>query len=104
MRSPANYDPAKKYPAVVVAHPNGGVKEQVAGLFAQRLANLGCITIAMNAAGQLAAMPFVMYREGAIYYERTHTHPNSGASANSSGTYTVSSLLDLMRWDATDRN
>lgn len=26
--TPANYDPAKKYPAIVVAHPNGGVKEQ----------------------------------------------------------------------------
>ena len=33
--TPAGYDPARAYPAVVVAHPNGGVKEQVAGLFAQ---------------------------------------------------------------------
>lgn len=33
--TPAGYDPAKKYPAIVVAHPNGGVKEQVAGLYAQ---------------------------------------------------------------------
>ena len=41
--TPANYDPAKKYPAVVVAHPNGGVKEQVAGLYAQRLAEQGYI-------------------------------------------------------------
>ncbi len=221
--TPANYDPKKKYPAVVVAHPNGGVKEQVAGLFAQRLAELGYITIAMDAAyqggsggeprnqdkpqfrtedihgaadfltqypgvdttrlgllgicggggyslqaakvdkrfksvatlsmfnsgrvrrngfedsatstiqqrlqqasearaqeaaggkvayigggpaatdEQIAAMPFEMYREGAIYYERSHMHPNSGASPNSGGTYTVSSLLDLMRWDATDQ-
>ena len=31
--TPAGYDPAKSYPALVVAHPNGGVKEQVAGLF-----------------------------------------------------------------------
>lgn len=31
---PPNYDDKKSYPAVVVAHPNGGVKEQVSGLFA----------------------------------------------------------------------
>jgi len=50
--TPANYDPAKKYPAVVVAHPNGGVKEQVAGLYAQRLAEHGYITITADAAWQ----------------------------------------------------
>lgn len=221
--TPANYDPKKTYPAVVVAHPNGGVKEQVAGLYAQRLAEQGYITIAMDAAyqggsggkprnvdnpayrtedihraadfitryagvdaerlallgicggggyslaaakvdkrfksvatlsmfnsgrvrrngfedsqrntiqdrlrqasearaqeaaggkvpyigggaaaadAQIAAMPFEMYREGTVYYERTHGHPNSGAYPNSGGAYTVSSLLDLMRWDATDQ-
>ncbi len=221
--TPPNYDPARKYPAIVVAHPNGGVKEQVAGLFAQRLAEQGYITIAMDAAyqgasggeprntdkpqfrtedihgaadfitrypgvdaarlgllgicggggyslaaakadkrfksvatlsmfnsgrvrrngfadsalgtiqerlqqasaaraqeaaggkilyvgggaaatdAQIAAMPFEMYREGTVYYERTHGHPNSGAYPNSGGTYTVSSLMDLMRWDATDQ-
>lgn len=53
--TPANYDPAKKYPAVVVAHPNGGVKEQVAGLYAQRLAEHGYITITADAAWQEAA-------------------------------------------------
>ena len=53
--TPANYDPAKKYPAVVVAHPNGGVKEQVAGLYAQRLADHGYITITADAAYQGAS-------------------------------------------------
>lgn len=53
--TPANYDPAKKYPTVVVAHPNGGVKEQVAGLYAQRLAEHGYITIAADAAYQGAS-------------------------------------------------
>ncbi|MGI6073034.1 MAG: alpha/beta hydrolase [Fermentimonas sp.] len=53
--TPANYDPAKKYPAVVVAHPNGGVKEQVAGLYAQRLAELGYITMAADASYQGAS-------------------------------------------------
>ena len=53
--TPANYDPAKKYPAIVVAHPNGGVKEQVAGLYAQRLAELGYIAVAADATYQGAS-------------------------------------------------
>ena len=214
--TPANYDPSKKYPTVVVAHPNGGVKEQVAGLYAQRLAEQGYITITADAAYQgrsggqprsvdkpatriedvhgmadfitqyagvdnyrlgllgicggggyslaaaetdkrfkvvatlsifnsgrvrrngfadsqldtiqqrlkqatdaraqevsgskvlyagdadmtdekIAALPFEMYRQGYEYYWRTHAHPNSTFK------YTMSSLLDLMRWDATDQ-
>ncbi|WP_392564126.1 alpha/beta hydrolase [Orbus wheelerorum] len=50
--TPANYDPTQKYPTVVIAHPNGGVKEQVAGLYAQNLAEHGYITIAFDAAYQ----------------------------------------------------
>jgi fermentation-respiration switch protein FrsA (DUF1100 family) len=214
--TPANYDPKKQYPAVVVAHPNGGVKEQTAGLYAQHLAEQGYITIAMDAAyqggsggqprstdkpqfriedihgaadfitrypgvdaarlgllgicggggyslsaakadkrfksvatlsmfnsgrvrrngfadsqlgtiqqrlqqasaaraqeaaggsllysgdadmtdEQIAALPFEMYRQGYEYYWRTHAHPGSTFK------YTTSSLLDLMRWDATDQ-
>jgi uncharacterized protein len=53
--TPANYDPSKKYPTVVVAHPNGGVKEQTAGLYAQNLAEAGYITIAADAAYQGAS-------------------------------------------------
>ena len=213
--TPPNYDPAQKYPAIVVAHPNGGVKEQVAGLYAQRLAEQGYITIAADAAyqggsggtprsvdkpanriedrfgmgdyisqykgvdieklgllgicggggyslkaaqadkrfkavatvsmfnsgvvrrngfmnsqvstiqdrlkqasearaleaaggevryanhnptpltdEQIAKLPFDLYREGYVYYNRTHAHPNS------SGKYTLSSLMDLMTFDA----
>lgn len=214
--TPANYDPKKQYPAIVVAHPNGGVKEQVAGLYAQHLAEQGYITIAADAAyqggsggeprstdkpqfriedihgmadfitrypgvdsarlgllgicggggyslsaaksdkrfksvatlsmfnsgrvrrngfadsqlgtvqqrlkqasearaqetaggkilyagdadltdAQIAALPFEMYQQGYEYYWRTHAHPGSTFK------YTMSSLLDLMRWDAIDQ-
>lgn len=50
--TPGSFDPKKKYPALVVAHPNGGVKEQVAGLYAQRLAEKGYVTITADAAFQ----------------------------------------------------
>jgi fermentation-respiration switch protein FrsA (DUF1100 family) len=214
--TPANYAPQQTYPAVVIAHPNGGVKEQVAGLYAQHLAEQGYITITADAAyqggsggaprsvdkpayriedihgmadfittypgadaarlglfgicggggyslsaaktdkrfksiatlsmfnsgrvrrngfadsqlntlqarlreasdaraqemaggdilyagdadmtdAQIAALPFEMYRQGYEYYWRTHAHPGSTFK------YTMSSLLDLMRWDATDQ-
>lgn len=52
---PANYDKNKKYSAVAVANPNGGVKEQVAGLYAQKLAELGYVTIAADASYQGAS-------------------------------------------------
>ncbi len=173
--TPADYDPKQNYPAIVVAHPNGGVKEQVAGLYAQRLAEKGYIAItadaayqgasggggyslaaaqtdkrfkaiatlsmfnsgrvrrngfkdsqldtiqqrlqqasdarAQEAAGgkilysgdanltdeQIANLPFDLYREGYEYYWKTHAHPNSTFR------YTMSSLVDLMRFDATDQ-
>lgn len=213
--TPAGYDPNKKYPAIVLAHPNGGVKEQTTGLYAQRLAERGFITITADAAyqggsggaprsvdkpqyriedihgmadfisgfpgvdtarlglfgicggggyslaaaktdkrfksvatlsmfnsgrvrrngfqdsqmdsiqkrlqqasaartqeaaggemiyagdanltdAQIDALPFDLYRQGYHYYWRTNAHPGSTFK------YTMSSLMDLMRWDATD--
>jgi fermentation-respiration switch protein FrsA (DUF1100 family) len=214
--TPANFDPKQSYPALVVAHPNGGVKEQVAGLYAQRLAEQGYVAIVADAAyqgasggqprnvdkpayriedihgmadfitqyagvdagrlgllgicggggyslaaaqtdkrftsiatvsmfnsgrvrrngyndsqldtiqqrlqqasaargqtsaggevaysgdadltdDQIAKLPFALYRQGYEYYWKSHAHPNSTFK------YTTSSLVDLMRWDATDQ-
>jgi uncharacterized protein len=214
--TPAGYTPDGSYPAITVAHPNGGTKEQTAGRYAQRLAEAGYITIAADAAyqghsegeprstdkpffrtddihgmadfltgypgvnatclaalgicggggytlnavksdkrfrsvatvsmfnsgsvrrngmqntltdtiqdrltqaseartqealgkeiryagdadltdEQIAAQPFALYREGYVYYWKTHACPGSTFK------YTMSSLLDLMTWDATDQ-
>jgi fermentation-respiration switch protein FrsA (DUF1100 family) len=43
---------------------------------------------------QIAKLPFDLYRQGFEYYWKTHAHPHS------SFRYTMSSLLDLMNFDA----
>lgn len=53
--TPAGYDPTKSYAAIIVVHPGGGVKEQVAGLYAQRMAEEGYVTMAADAAYQGAS-------------------------------------------------
>jgi fermentation-respiration switch protein FrsA (DUF1100 family) len=49
---PEGMDESKKYSAIVCVHPGGGVKEQVAGLYAEKLAGQGFITLAFDASHQ----------------------------------------------------
>ncbi|WP_432789503.1 alpha/beta hydrolase [Brevibacterium sp. K11IcPPYGO002] len=52
---PPEFDASKQYPAIVVSHPGGGVKEQTAGLYAGKLAEFGFVTVAYDASFQGAS-------------------------------------------------
>ncbi len=49
---PDNFDENKKYPAIVVTHPGGGVKEQCSSLYAWNLAKNEYIGLAFDASHQ----------------------------------------------------
>jgi fermentation-respiration switch protein FrsA (DUF1100 family) len=46
--APKNLDKTKKYPAIVVGHPFGAIKEQSANLYAQKMAEKGYVTISFD--------------------------------------------------------
>ena len=48
---PPKFEQSSKYPAIIVTHP-GGVKEQTAGMYAEKLAALGHVTLAYDASYQ----------------------------------------------------
>jgi fermentation-respiration switch protein FrsA (DUF1100 family) len=49
MYMPRSMDTSRRYPALIVGHPYGGVKEQSSGLYAQAMAERGFVAIAHDA-------------------------------------------------------
>ena len=49
---PDNFDESKKYPALVFAHPGGGVKEQTTSIYAKSMAARGYVTLTFDATHQ----------------------------------------------------
>lgn len=56
---PDNFDKNKKYSAIVVTHPGGGVKEQTSSLYAYSLSKEGFVTLSYDAShqGESEGMP-----------------------------------------------
>lgn len=49
---PESFSHESKYAAIIVVHPGGGVKEQTAGRYAERMAGEGFVAIAFDASHQ----------------------------------------------------
>ncbi|MQP74678.1 hypothetical protein CQ393_02070 [Stenotrophomonas sp. MYb238] len=56
---PGDHEPGRRYPAIIVGHPMGAVKEQSATLYAQKLAEQGFVTLAIDQSfwGESAGQP-----------------------------------------------
>lgn len=52
VRYPDHFVSSRQYPAIVIVHPGGGVKEQTAALYAENLAKQGFITLTYDAEHQ----------------------------------------------------
>ncbi|TRZ45111.1 alpha/beta hydrolase [Robertkochia solimangrovi] len=49
---PNDFDKNKQYPALVITHPGGGVKEQTAGIYGRKFSEHGFVTIVTDASYQ----------------------------------------------------
>lgn len=46
--TPKDFNKKTKYPAIIVGHPMGAVKEQAANLYAQKMAEMGFVTLSID--------------------------------------------------------
>lgn len=66
IRYPDGFDKTHKYPAIITVPPAGGAKEQTAGLYAQKMAEAGYITVTMDASYQGESGEEPRYQENPI--------------------------------------